>query len=264
MLPKHLRDGKPQNSFYKSLPLGGNWKSKSMRNIPDEIVRSTSTEHRVVFSVRWGNSWMFWLEQDKKGSTFMIEEDWNEFVNDNFFGPEHTVIFTHEDTMFFQVKIFDKDEKEIMTYEALVAEPETKPEKQNPHKENVTTAFASSSANGGTNPNDANLEDPERYLLNPGNPFFVKTITKRNHVLYISRFAVKKYALKFGPPGSIINYILPDAKKAAKLKIYGEHPCLSGWAELCRRNNIKLGDSLVCELELSGGLVTDVRLHLMK
>lgn len=45
----------------------------------------------------------------------MIKEDWDEFVDDNFLGPNDTLVFTHQDTMYFQVQIFKKDGKEIIS-----------------------------------------------------------------------------------------------------------------------------------------------------
>lgn len=86
------------------------------RIIPEEFLRSSheSFEHRVVFIVPWNNSWQFWLHPDKKG-LFMIKEDWDEFVGDNFLSPDDTLVFTHQDTMYFQVQIFKKDGKEIIS-----------------------------------------------------------------------------------------------------------------------------------------------------
>lgn len=86
------------------------------RIIPEEFLRSTheSFEHRVVFSVPWNNSWQLWLRPDKKG-LFMIKEDWDEFVDDNFLGLDDTLVFTHQETMYFQVRIFKKDGKEIIS-----------------------------------------------------------------------------------------------------------------------------------------------------
>lgn len=45
------------------------------------------------------------------------------------------------------------------------------------------------SANGGTNgrgkQRSSDVKNPERYLLNPENPYFVQAVTKRNDVLVI-------------------------------------------------------------------------------
>lgn len=80
------------------------------RIIPEEFVRSAPVafEHRVVFSVRWGNSWQLWLQRDKNG-LFMEEEDWDEFVSDNFLGPNDVLLFIHVDTMFIEVQIYKQD-----------------------------------------------------------------------------------------------------------------------------------------------------------
>lgn len=70
-------------------------------------MRSTlgAIEHRVVFSVSWGNSWQLWLQGDKNGDLFMEKEDWDEFVDDNLLSPNDVLFFTHRDTMFIEVRI---------------------------------------------------------------------------------------------------------------------------------------------------------------
>jgi len=121
------------------------------RSFPEEFVKSTpgAFEHRVVFSVRWGNSWQLWLEREEK-DLFMIEEDWDEFVDDNHLGPNDNVFFRHDDKMFLEVQIFKNDGNEIIDAPPEV-EPETEPfhptTPKNSHKE-TTTASASASASG--------------------------------------------------------------------------------------------------------------------
>lgn len=96
--------------------------------IPQEVVRSNPAafEHRVVFTVPWKNSWQLWLQRDKN-CLFMIKEDWDEFVDDNLLGSGDTLHFTHQEgTMYFQVRIFKKDGKEVISA-PLEVEPETEP-----------------------------------------------------------------------------------------------------------------------------------------
>ncbi|CAH8363153.1 unnamed protein product [Eruca vesicaria subsp. sativa] len=272
MLQENVR--KPR--FCKSLSLGETWKSKSMRIIPEEFLRSTlgAIKHRVVFSVSWGNSWQLWLQQDKNGGLVMEKEDWDEFVDDNLLSPKDVLFFTHEDTMFIQVRIYKQDLhifKEIVSV-PLEAEPKesellnTKP--QTSHEE-TTPVFASASssaasASGATQGYAPvlNVKNPEQYLFNPNNPYFVKTLTKKIDVLYVSHPVIEKYGLNFGPHKSPMYYIIRDQKHDAFTKIYGRNPCFSHWAALCKKYNLKQGDSVVCELERTGGVVTAVRVHL--
>lgn len=73
---------------------------------------------------------------------------------------------------------------------------------------------------------------------------------------------IKKYGLKFGTVDSPINYHLPDGtEEAAVIKVYTGYPCFTGWAAICRRHKLQQGDTVVCELERSGDVVTAVRLH---
>lgn len=57
----------------------------------------------------------------------MIKEDWDEFVDDNLLGSDDTLVFTHQGTMYFQVRIFKKDGKEVVSAPLKVPEPETEP-----------------------------------------------------------------------------------------------------------------------------------------
>ncbi|KAF8091014.1 hypothetical protein N665_0458s0016 [Sinapis alba] len=251
--------------FSKSLSLGETWSSKSMRIIPEEFVRSTpgAFEHRVVLSVRWGNSWQLWLQRDNNGLLFMEEEDWDEFVNDNFLAPNDVLLFTHQNTMFIEARIYKPDSyhlKEI-TSAPLEAHPQAQvviPKPQN--SPFVTPASASAS---GARQVDAIVKHPEQYLLNPSNPFFVKTLGKKIDVLYVSHLVTEKYGLQFGRHNSPMLYLLPNEKVEAATKIYGGCPCFSGWAAICRKYKLNQGDSVVCELERSGGVVTAVRVHLL-
>ncbi|KAF8097371.1 hypothetical protein N665_0290s0030 [Sinapis alba] len=243
-----------KSSFSKSLSPGQNWKSKSMRIIPEEFLRSSHEcfEHRVVFIVPWNNSWQLWLHPDKKG-LFMIKEDWDEFVDDNFLGPDDTLVFTHQDTMYFQVQIFKKDGKEIISAPLGVE-----------HKKETTSASTSASARTTTRGRKscANVQNPERYLLNPQNPYFAKTLTKTNYMLYVGPPVVRQYGLEFGPIDSTMDFILPDGNKVDGLtKCYNGLHGFLGWADVCKQYNLKLGDTVVCEFELSGSVVAAVRVH---
>lgn len=243
-----------KSSFSKSLSPGQNWKSKSMRVIPEEFLRSTceSFEHRVVLSVPWNNSWQLWLHPDKKG-LFMIKEDWDEFVDDNFLGPDDTLVFTHQNTVYFQVRIFKKDGKEIISA-PLGVEPK------------METTSASTSASGRTTTRGrkscANVQNPERYLLNPQNPYCAKTVTKSNHLLHVGTPVIRQYGLEFGPRDSSMYFILPDGNKVDGLtKYYSGSPSFLGWENVCQQYNLKTGDTVVCEFELSGRVVAGVRVH---
>ncbi|KAL0890674.1 hypothetical protein Bca101_014657 [Brassica carinata] len=294
-----LQDDVTKPRFCKSLSLGETWSSNSMRIIPEEFVRNTpgAFEHRVVLSVRWGNSWQLWLQRDKNG-LFMEEEDWDEFVNDNFLGANDVLLFTHKDTMFIEVRIYKQDSyhlKEItsapLEAEVVIPKPQNSP-LETPasasapapppapapgkdyscrtnhihvsQSQNYSFKFGSICSASGARQADALVKNPEQYLLNPSNPFFVKTLGKQNDVLYVSHLVTEKYGLQFGPHYSPMHYLLPNEKIEALTKIYGGCPCFSGWATICRKYKLKQGDSVLCELERSGGgVVTAVRVHFL-
>nr|VDC67999.1 unnamed protein product [Brassica rapa] len=266
-----LQDNVSKPRFCKSLSSGETWSSKSVvtnRIIPEEFVRSApgAFEHRVVFSVRWGNSWQLWLQRDKNG-LFMEEEDWDEFVSDNFLGPNDVLLFTHADTMFIEVQIYKQASyhlKEI-TSAPLQADPQAEvvtpmPQTSPPAPAPASIWFFLFSASGARQAG-AHVNNPEQYLSNPSNPFFVKTLGKKIDVLYVSHLVTEKYGLQFGPHNSTMFYLLPNEKIEANTKIYGGCACFNGWAAICRKYKLKQGDAVVCELERSGAVVTAVRLH---
>ncbi|CAN6862373.1 unnamed protein product [Brassica oleracea] len=207
-----LEENVSKPRFYKSLSFGETWKSKSMRIIPEEFLRSTSganaIEHRVVFSVSWGNSWQLWLQEDKNGGLFMEKEDWDEFVDDNLLGPNDVLFFTHQDTMFIEVRIYKQDLhlfREIVSAPLLEAEPES--ELLNPKPQTSHSASSSGSVSGASQGYAPvlNVQNPEQYLFNPNNPYFVKTLTKKIVFLYVGHPVIEKYGLNFGPHKSLIN-----------------------------------------------------------
>ncbi|CAH8388709.1 unnamed protein product [Eruca vesicaria subsp. sativa] len=265
MLPeRETRENKSNPSFIKSLSLGQNWKSKSTRIMPEEFMRSAGEafEHRIVLSVRWNNSWQLWLQQEKNG-LFMVEEDWDEFVDDNLLGTDDILLFTQQDTMYFEVRIFKKDGKEIMSV-PLKVEPETEPFHFMPHNSHQETYPVSASASGGASKGYAHVKNPKRYLLNPRNPYFEKTLTKTNTVLYVNTWVIEEYGLEFSPPNTHIYFLLPDGERLdGYTKDYGRSHSFLGWAAVCQRCNLKTGDNVVCELELSGRVVVGVRVHLV-
>ncbi|KAF8093702.1 hypothetical protein N665_0380s0022 [Sinapis alba] len=265
-----LQENVSKPRFSKSLSLGENWKSKSMRIIPEEFVRSTNGafEHRLVFKVSWGSSWQLWLHRDKNG-LFMEEEDWDEFVDDNLLCPNDILIFTHEDTMFTEVRIYKKD---LHFFKQVISPPlapevfNTKP--QSSHQETPSSAAVSASALASASASSSRarqscspVQNPEQYLTNPKNPYFVKTLSKKIDVLYVNQDVIQRYGLKFGPHMSPVHYLLPRETHEAVIKIYRNTPCINGWAAICKKYNKKEGDSVVCELERSGGVVTAVRVH---
>ncbi|KAG2316665.1 hypothetical protein Bca52824_019787 [Brassica carinata] len=130
-------------------------------------------------------------------------------------------------------------------------------------QEFAASASSSASASGATQGYAPALDvlSPEKYLFNPNNPYFVKTLTKKIDVLYVGLPVIEKYGLNFGPHNSPMYYIIRNQKHDALTKIYGRNPCFSGWAALCKKYNLKSGDSVVCELERSGGVVTAIRIH---
>ncbi|CAN7024175.1 unnamed protein product [Brassica oleracea var. botrytis] len=210
-----LEENVSKPRFYKSLSFGETWKSNSMRIIPEEFLRSASgaIEHRVVFSVSWGNSWQLWLQRDKNGMSLWMTTCEVQTMSCS----SHT----KTQYMFIEVRIYKQDLhlfKEILSVPLLEAEPESEVLNSNPqasHEETPTSSFApfasaSSSASVELHRVLApvpNVQNPEQYLSNPNNPYFVKTLTKKIDVLYVRHPVIEKYGLNFGPHKSPMYYI---------------------------------------------------------
>ncbi|KAG2317684.1 hypothetical protein Bca52824_020806 [Brassica carinata] len=108
----------------------------------------------------------------------------------------------------------------------------------------------------------AHVKNPKRFLLNPRNPYFEKTLTKTNTVLYVNTWVIEEYNLEFSPRNTHIYFLLPDGERLdGYTKDYGGSHSFLGWAAVCQKYNLKTGDTVVCELELSGRVVSAVTVH---
>lgn len=150
----------------------------------------------------------------------MEEEDWNEFVDDNLLCPDDILLFTHEDTTFTEVRIYKKD---LPFFKQVISAPQV----LNPKPKAPSSAppgfarFASASASGKTisfilsqtqnysaltlilfvyvlaasraRQSSSPVQNPEQYLVNPQNPYFVKTLSKKIDVLVIITSAFLVY-----------------------------------------------------------------------
>lgn len=144
----------------------------------------------------------------------MEEEDWNEFVDDNLLCPNDILLFTHVDTMFTEVRIYKKDYR---FFKQVISAP-LAPQVLNPKPKAPSSAppgFAPfPSASGKTisfilsqtqnysaltlilfvyvlaasraRQSSSPVQNPEQYLVNPQNPYFVKTLSKKIDVLVIT------------------------------------------------------------------------------
>ena len=75
---------------------------------------------------------------------------------------------------------------------------------------------------------------------------------------------IEEYDLEFSPPNTHMHFLLPDGETLdGYTKDYGGSHSFLGWAAVCERCNLRTGDTVVCELELSGRVVVAVRVHLL-
>ncbi|KAF3597828.1 hypothetical protein DY000_02026045 [Brassica cretica] len=230
-----LEENVSKPRFYKSLSFGETWKSNSMVTrgasgsvvappllpshqagiIPEEFLRSASgaIEHRVVFSVSWGNSWQLWLQRDKNGMSLWMTTCEVQTMSCS----------SHTKT---QCSLKCESINKICTYskkssrclflklslnlKSLTLIPRLLTRKLLPlallplllplhlllqvELHRVLAPVP-------------NVQNPEQYLFNPNNPYFVKTLTKKIDVLYVRHPVIEKYGLNFGPHKSPMYYI---------------------------------------------------------
>ncbi|XP_010548045.1 PREDICTED: B3 domain-containing protein At5g18090-like [Tarenaya hassleriana] len=115
-------------SFYKVIH-GSELSSEKMRRIPEEFLRSLSNNdfaYRVVLKVAWGNSWTIPLTKNK-GNFFMKKCGWEEFLRDNGMGNDEFVVFTHQERMHLNVKIFSKNGMKILKPQEPVTPSQSTP-----------------------------------------------------------------------------------------------------------------------------------------
>ncbi|KAJ0262775.1 B3 domain-containing protein [Hirschfeldia incana] len=108
------------------------------------------------------------------------------------------------------------------------------------------------------------IKNPERYLVDPDNVFFVTSVKNRPYELLVHSQVVKDYNLKFE---KMVYYIdnHKDGKLQAKTAEWKDHRvCIKKWTRICKRNNLKKGDGILCELKRRQGVVYAVIIHIVR
>jgi len=107
-------------------------------------------------------------------------------------------------------------------------------------------------------------EHDRQYLDNHMNPFF--TVNQHRQIKYnmlrIPTKVITKYGLHFP---EFINLIDPLEKNFGKLKRKVKGQTIKGFRSIIRRNNVKLNDKVICELEKEmDGLVREIKVHVIR
>ncbi|CAL9244335.1 unnamed protein product, partial [Arabidopsis halleri] len=107
-------------------------------------------------------------------------------------------------------------------------------------------------------------EHDRHYLDNHMNPFF--RVNQHRQIKYnllrIPTKVITKHGLHFS---EFINLIDPLEKMFGKLKRKVEGQTIKGFRSIIRRNNVKLTDKVICELEKEmDGLVREIKVHVIR
>ncbi|CAN7117632.1 unnamed protein product [Brassica rapa subsp. narinosa] len=91
--------------------------SESTRAMPYNFMKNISKEdfsYKMVIRAQWGSSWEVDISMNPR-FYYMEKSGWNQFVTDNALGENEFVTFTHKGLMRFNVNIYGKNGKEIVT-----------------------------------------------------------------------------------------------------------------------------------------------------
>ncbi|CAN6811009.1 unnamed protein product [Brassica oleracea] len=111
-----VKDERKNLSFFKIFQSADLF-SESMRAMPYNFMKNISKEdfsYKMVIRAQWGSSWEVDISMNPR-FYYMEKSGWNQFVTDNALGENEFVTFTHKGLMRFNVNIYGKNGKEIVT-----------------------------------------------------------------------------------------------------------------------------------------------------
>ncbi|KAG2315799.1 hypothetical protein Bca52824_018921 [Brassica carinata] len=111
-----VKEERKSLSFFKIFQ-NADLSSESMRAIPYNFMKNVSKKdfhYKMVIRAQWGSSWEVDISKNPR-FYYMEKSGWNQFVSDNALGENEFVTFTHKGLMFFNVNIYGKNGKEIVT-----------------------------------------------------------------------------------------------------------------------------------------------------
>ncbi|KAF8097756.1 hypothetical protein N665_0281s0020 [Sinapis alba] len=110
---------------------------------------------------------------------------------------------------------------------------------------------------------ESTIKNPEVYLDDPKNVCFETMVKNRIYELTVPNQIVKDYCLKFQ---DYVCYIdnHENGNLEARAAIWHDHRVsIKRWDRICKRNRLKKGDRLLCELFRKEGLVYAIKTHLV-
>ncbi|XP_023635064.1 B3 domain-containing protein At4g34400 isoform X2 [Capsella rubella] len=106
------------------------------------------------------------------------------------------------------------------------------------------------------------IKNPETYLDDPKNIHFETNVKNRLYELLVHAQLVKDYCLTFGDHVDYIDRFGKLRAKTAKWK--DQRVCIKRWMRICKRNELKKEDRILCELLRRGSFVYAIKLHVIR
>ncbi|KAF8094192.1 hypothetical protein N665_0368s0029 [Sinapis alba] len=111
-----VKEERKKLSFFKIFQ-SADLSSESMRALPYNFMQNLSDNdfsYKMVIRAQWGSSWEVDISKNPR-FYYMEKSGWNQFVSDNALGENEFITFTHSGLMRFNVNIYGKNGKEIVT-----------------------------------------------------------------------------------------------------------------------------------------------------
>ncbi|CAN8253106.1 unnamed protein product [Cochlearia groenlandica] len=103
--------------------------------------------------------------------------------------------------------------------------------------------------------------DPEMYLDDPTNPFFISTSPCTRNELVIAMQAIRDFDLKFGDK---ITFIDEFGEIEGNVGVWRDRVVVHKWDVIYKRNNVEDGDTIICEIVREEGLVKTIKAHFIR
>ncbi|CAG7886776.1 unnamed protein product [Brassica rapa] len=126
---------------------------------------------------------------------------------------------------------------------------------------NSNVGSTSNSSGSVSRKRQSTIKNPEVYLDDPNNVCFEIIIKNRIYELNVPKQIVKDYCLKFQ---AYVCYIDNHGKLEARAATWqDQRVTIKKWERICKRNGLKKGDRLLCEIFRKEGLVYAVKIHVV-
>ncbi|XP_010530864.1 PREDICTED: B3 domain-containing protein REM21 [Tarenaya hassleriana] len=255
-------------------------------HLPLGFVRYIPQPHSDTAIIRnqSGNSWRVGFTRRDGFACF--ESGWADFVRDNELKPSEFMVFVYKAPCTFLVSIYgvstcrekrgqvaiceilrdDEEDESETSDEEFVPQQTPRSIKLGKCKMGLEKGKSRRPLQVGqgssARPEAGPAVEPELYLDNPSNLFFVTGLKNRNFELLVPSRLMKDFNLKFSENLTFIDPIGTIPARRARWR--DNRVCLKEWTRVCRRNNLKAEDKVICELKKTGHEVESIKVHIIR